>query len=331
MMHLDLEELAAHVNGAPQAHVATCSECQAEVRGWNAVAGGVRLLGTTSLPPPRFVQDLPGYAPRRAGRRWAVLATAAALVLLVGAAYGLLGFSNSGTTPGTDPTDTGPQGVEAELTAGLTSTECEPLKVVAGTLESKDGSSFVIRTRDGESVTVSTSDTTRITSIATGSLSDITDGKRVLVHGAGRESGDQITAKRVDIVPETPRRPHEPGPNLGRIMAARGNASGTVADAGSDGFTVVQPDGARVRVTTTTTDTTVTKQVDSTVDDLQTGKRAVAVGSVGDDGTLAARTVQQNTLVESGIHIPRLRGDLFRGLGCDAAGIATTAMFATTG
>jgi hypothetical protein len=336
MSHVTIEELTAQANGAPvsaasQAHIAACDSCGAEAGRWNAVAGGVRLLTTD---PPPFLMDV-AKLPRRPRRRVA-LASAAAVVVLLTIVYGVsLAFRSPGDQPSTSD--------NAELAAAsLVSTDCSNLKVVAGTLESVNGTNLVLRTPNGASVTVSTSDFTEITRLADGALRDITNGAHVVVRGEGT---DPVAAETVGIMPSSANPPPI------RLPALGGHAFGTVADVHSGGFTVVRSDGTRVRVTTSSS-TAVTKQVSARIGDLEKGKFTVAVGNSAGEGTLNATSVQQNGLRDGGtIRVPRelprppkglpsdfpgvrpsgpraLPRDLFKGLGCDPRTIGTAAMFA---
>lgn len=339
MSHLSIEELAGHANGTPvswasQAHIEACDDCRTEAGRWNAVAGGVRLITASANPPP-FLLDT-AKLPRRTFRphRRAALASAAAVVALLALVYGLSVAFRSPDQPSTSD--------DAELVAAsLVSTDCTNLKVAVGTLESVDGASLVLRTPMGAAVTVSTSDSTAITRVVNGALSDITDGAHVFVRGEGTD-GDKIAASSVAIMPTSVDPPRIGVPGLG------GHANGTVADAGSGGFTVVRSDGSRVQVTTSSS-TAVTKQVDTTLNELEKGKFTVAVGNADAKGEMTASSVQQNGLRDgAGIQLHRdfprvlpsglprplpshpdaLPRDLFKGLGCDPRTIGTSAMFA---
>jgi hypothetical protein len=97
--------------------------------------------------------------------------------------------------------------------------------------------------------------------------------------------------------------------------------TGTVADATAGGFTVNEPGGTHVRVTTS--GATHVVMLDSVaVTGLRTGQQTVAVGSVTGKRELAARTVEQENLSP---------GALFSGLGCNAPAIAATGMLAFGG
>jgi hypothetical protein len=110
-------------------------------------------------------------------------------------------------------------------------------------------------------------------------LSDITDGKPVLV--AGPSSGGTIAAGLVAVG--------------GRISLAAlpgiVQARGTVSDAGTAGFTVVTSAGTRVPVATS--GRTVVSEFSASVGQLQAGARIIAVGYARPHGTLSAITVFQ--------------------------------------
>lgn len=362
MSHLTLEAFAAYADGtspgpAAEAHLATCAGCQAEARSWNAVGRGVRLLTAAHEPPPLVAAI--GQPPARPpwGRRRVALVAAAAAVVLGVTGYGLDSIAGSSGRPaagGVAPTSA------AELAAALTPTECMPLGVAAGTAESVSGSRIVLRTGAGKLITVTASGSTQITRQVLGSLRDVKNGMQVFVAGAGSSSGATIAAQQIAVLPKPANGPKPPPrlvgpPDIGKLLAQRGRANGTVADAGPGGFIVVEPSGHRVRVTTSSA-TKVIEQANATLAQLQKGKFAVAVGTPQADGTLAAASIQQNALggVLGGFgrvsvrlptggpggppnELPRLgshapipptsgRKGPFSGLGCDSGAIATTAM-----
>jgi hypothetical protein len=350
MSHLTIEELTAYVNGAAvdaesQAHVAGCGSCQTETARWGKVAGGVRLLTASPDPLPPLADVTATSSPLWTSRR-AVLAAAAAVAILLVTVYGLTSVPRDTNAP-VAAGDSNPTAVAA----ALTSTDCSEVKVAAGTLESVNGSSLVLRTASGTAVTVSTSDSTTITRQVKGGLSDVANGKTVVIQGDGTQAGDTITATSVAIMPSSVDLPDGPeGLDLGKMLAQRGHASGTMADAGSDGFTVVRGDGSRVRIATSPS-TKVIKQVTATVGELEKGEFTTAVGSPDDKGTLRATTVQQGKIVRASVRLPEalpsrlprglpdalpslralpslpaLRDDRFKGLGCNPLRLGTIAL-----
>ena len=81
---------------------------------------------------------------------------------------------------------------------------------------------------------------------------------------------------------------------------ALGLANGTVAGVTTGGFTVDEPHGTHVRVSTSSS-TTVVTLTKVTVAGLRTGQRTVAVGSVTGHNALAASSVEQADFPLSGL------------------------------
>ncbi len=267
--HLDLEDLIAGAAGQPagdraREHLAGCEHCRREANRWNLVADGVRGLAAAA----------PGAAqparPRRAGRRrsWrramvAAGSAAAALVLLagIGEATGFVHVHLNG--PGT----------HTVLTAV---TGCTQLQQAEGTLERVNGGSLVIQTAGGQPVTVTTTAATFV-SMSGALLGDITDGAAVTVRGYG--SGGTITAAIVTVgQPFSAVNP----PGLVPVQ-------GTVADAGTAGFTLVTSAGTRVPVTTSGSTLVVVPH--ARPGQLRAGESIFAVGHAGPGGTLSAQGV----------------------------------------
>lgn len=369
--HLSPEELIAAARGEPTAllaagHLAVCGDCAGEVRTWNAVAGGMRVRVARSTPPDRIIGQVlaaideeppqPAPAPaRRAiqptgaarpgspGHRYLWLAAAAAVAVLAGGGYGasrVLGSAGSGHA-------------SAQADAALSATACSGLKATGGTLTSTGGSMLTIRATDGSSVTVTTSERTKVVREVAGTLGDITDGAPVTVFGTN--SGRAIDAASVALRNETAsslgKLPASPAGGGGPALQL-GLASGTAADVTGSGFTVDEPGGSRVQVTTSPA-TTVLTLVTSSIGELEVGKLTSAVGALGSDGTLAATMVEQDDLTAppappsppqglpgslpepghglgSSFPSPPARpslgnlGSLFSGLGCSQDAITTT-------
>lgn len=278
--HLDLAELIAGAAGQPvdddaRAHLARCGECRAEASRWNIVADGVRSLAADAMetdqsaPVESLRRRRPLSASRGRGRAGLAATAAAALVLVAGVGYGAskvvhISFGNRGTSSG--PVLTAVSG-------------CSSLEQATGTLERVSGSSLIIKSASGQTATVTT---TAGTMASEGGAyetlaRDITDGAAVSV--AGTSSGGAFAATL--IVRTSPAKVNPPP---GVVVV-----SGTVADAGSTGFTLVESDGSQVRVTTASD--TVVSLPGTAVSQLPAGATIVAVGSAGPHGTMAAQGV----------------------------------------
>jgi hypothetical protein len=290
--HLDLAELLADVNGDaenPQArgHLAACESCRAEARRWGTVADGVRDLVSATPDPDLAMSFLPrrgGLADRRWHARHAKLVTsaAAALVLLGGAGYGLTAaLSGHATSP-----------AASTRTAALTSVSgCAGLVQAAGTLQQLNGTSLVIQTSSGQSLTATTTSSTLL-SQSWGTTSDITDGASVVVIGA--ESDGTIAADMVNVGTLGGKKLPPGGSGKQTTVTPPGltTVQGTAADVTTGGFTVVESDGTQVPVTTSAQTRVVIPR--ATLSELQTGENTLVVGYAGPDGTLSATVVIQN-------------------------------------
>jgi hypothetical protein len=282
--HLGLEDLLAEVNGQAidhlaREHLATCGDCHAEALRWGTVAGGVRALAaaTPEVAQPAWPRrtGLPALAGRKP-RAMLAVGAAAVLLLIGGVSYGVTAAFTTGHA-------TSPAGTK---TAALTRVSgCADLKQAAGTLEHVNGTSVVIKTANGQLVTVTTTGSTMV-NVSGAPLSDITDGASVIA--AGRESGGVIAASSVGIGS-----PFRPFGRHGKVVTPPGIVAvqGTVADASTGGFTVVTPAGTQVQVTISS-DTKV-DVLHASLSQLQTGAVTIAVGHAGPDGTLAAAAITQ--------------------------------------
>lgn len=341
--HLSLEELLAEINGdalddQAWTHLTVCDHCRVEAGRWSTVAAGVCHLVADSPSPAPLPGDVlawagtAGPAALRRERlrsvaqkpRHVLVAAAAAVVVVAGGtAYGL----TAGLTAGTGGT--------APAAAGLTAVNgCSELVGTSGTLEQVNGTSLVVNTPGGPTVTVTTTPSTKLVREITGPLSAITDGAQVIVHGTG--ANETITAQNVSVgvtvnvpkppgglpkLPNLPGRSAPPKPDI-RHPRTPGTATGTVADASAGRFTLIQPGGTRLTVITSSA--TVFTMVRASLSQFQTGQYVVAVGTQGPGGTLAATTVEQGSFLphyEHGDGISSLPQ-----LGCSSSAVATAAL-----
>jgi hypothetical protein len=300
---LDIEDLVAAVDGTLRDeratnHLASCSVCHRDAARWRVVGLGVRhfVEGVAPADTPVFDKSVlkgPVVAPfvpaaearARGGhlRRWALVAVAAAAALAIaGGWYGVTAARGGGNArPAT-------RGTSPSVSAGLIAVNgCPNLAGVSGTLEAVNGSDLVIRTADGQSVTIATSPSTRIGSEDNGTLGDINDGAQVVVSGA--ESNGTITAATVAvgaIDKVKPFEPPQPSDRSARVTV------GAVTDVHAGGFTMVTSDGTTVAVTTSGSTTVIALRT-RTANQLQIGGFIVAVGNTsGSDGALVAGAVE---------------------------------------
>jgi hypothetical protein len=348
--HLDLEELLAEVNGEAVGdrvweHLAACPECRAEAERWGAVASGVRHLVAAAQAPPWLPGgDLAGAgeAPRHRRLRalvWAGGKPRRVLVAAVAAAVLVAGGVSFGLTRGLGGHGNG----SAVTAAGLTAVNgCSGLDATSGTLEQVNGTSLVVKTPARQRVTVTTSVSAAVSREVTGSVSDITDGARVIVHGTYAKGIIAAGTVSIGVAPKLPppgssrpklRRPGggRPKPaHRGFPVPAQGRSAiaiGTVHHASDGSFTVTMPGGTRAPVTTSGS-TTVFTLASASPSGLQTGEYIVAVGSAGPNGTLAAAAVEEGTSLP---HIQHGNGiSSLPRIGCSPSTVATAALVAAS-
>jgi len=272
--HLDLEDLIAEAAGQPLGgpaaeHLASCEHCRLEANRWNLVAGGVRDLA--AAVPGTGAPGAGGRTPRRRVRPRVLAGSAAAALVLIGSGYAV---TTALSRPATQTLLTAVSG-------------CSQLEQASGTLERVNGTSLVIKTASGQPVTVTTTAATRL-SAAGNLLGDITDGTPVLVVGpsaSGTVAADLVLLGGKPTV----------SPPSGLVVA-----QGTVADAGTAGFTVVTPAGTRVPVTTS--GSTAVSVAGASLGQLRVGGTMTAVGYAGPHGTLAALAALQPPSWPAGAH-----------------------------
>ncbi len=193
-------------------------------------------------------------------RRVILAATAAAVVLIGGAGYGV-SAAVTGHAPGARGTST--------TASALTAVHgCAWLRRAAGTLRRVRGTTLVIKTASGQLVTVTTTASTMVM-VSAAPLGDITNGSAVLA--LGHRAASVISAQTVIIGLPSP---------SGRYKLATppgiAGALGTVADASAAGFTLVTASGTRIRVTTSSS--TRVQISHASPDQLKTGRFTIAVG-----------------------------------------------------
>jgi hypothetical protein len=282
--HLDLGDLVAGAAGQPvgdqaRSHLARCQECQREAGRWDLVADGIG--GLAAAAPPAA----PPARPRPSGRRVLAGPWRRALLVAGSAAAALVLLLGVGEVTGVVHVHVGNSGSETALTAV---TGCSQLQQADGTLEQVHGRSLVVKTADGQPVTVTTTATTFV-SESGNLLGDITDGASVRVRGS--RSGGTIKAALVTVgQPFSAVNPKGVAP-----------VQGTVADASKTGFTLVTSSGTRVPVTTS--GDTLVVVTHASLGQVRPGTAVFALGQAGPGRTLAARAVAAVAQLPAGGHI----------------------------
>jgi hypothetical protein len=252
----------------------------------------------TTRPMP-----VPAGLRRRPSRRVLASAVAAALLLAGGVSYGLTASSSHLNSP------------QATATGLVAVSGCPGLYAAAGTLERVAGTSLIIKSFvSGKPLTLTTSAATVVNHAVTGSPSDITDGTRVFVTGAGLHqpalAANWIVAGRNLLKAQRPIHGHPTGK-----LGAGDVAVGTVTDAHPGGFSVTSGITGRHIPVTTSRSTRVITMRPTSLASLPIGAFLDAAGTAGPHATMAAGTIDQ------GSDLPIATSP--RPAGCSSSAIAT--------
>lgn len=273
------------------------------------------------LPPalPSAVESVDGEPPKPHRRRRWIAAAAGALAVGVGALVGATLASSSTQSLGTAGPGGGPGGFGGPGGRGGGN---------AGTIASISGSSLKMTTLDGKTVGVTTSESTTVTVLSTGALTDVKVGDNVRVNGtlsgttiAAEAITDSGTSPLTDLpgggfpggngaapptgvgraqngagtANGTPPPNGAAPPDGGRGFRGGGGTTGVVKTFGSGTFTVTTSDGSTVTVTTTSA-TAVTLVKAAGFSTLKVGDEIQVTGTTGSDGTIAATTIRAGAL-----------------------------------
>jgi hypothetical protein len=163
---------------------------------------------------------------------------------------------------------------------------------VAGTLNSNDGSKLTVTGRNNQTVTVNTTNTTKVTRIVDGKLGDISDRAVVAVHGTAA-ANNTVAADQIVILPSGMPTPGKMHARSGAALQREGVAIGTVSPPSNGTFTVTDPDGTKVTVTTSSS-TKVVRTTTVAVKELTVNQPIVVKGTRNADGSVTATAIRQN-------------------------------------
>jgi hypothetical protein len=233
----------------------------------------------------------PGVEHGRSRRTW-LIAGLAVVVLAVGGFAGAKAVSGgSGATAASAQS----AGQNAGAAGG---------RGTVGTLQSVDGTTLTVATRNGSTTTVITSSSTKFAKAVTGALTDIKVGDRV--NARGTADGAAIAAQRITDSgtlgiafggggqgrrPGGGGTPPSTAPGVTRPDNAAG-ATGTVKAITGSTLTVAQNDGTTKTVTTSAS-TAVSVVKASSLQDLTTGQTVMVQGKTNSDGTVTATAVEE--------------------------------------
>jgi len=340
--HVSVEELASgSLTTAAREHLHVCAACRQDAHEWSATRDAVNLMIAELHPPEGMIDELLAYADRescgdRGGRRptsrllrlgrerWSRLVATVAALLLVAGGVGY-GISARG----------GSSGASAIRPALTMMTGCSGLESVTGSLQGIEGTTLLIRVTAGRTVRVSTGPATHTYVQQPGTLTSIVIGDPVIVSGSYSDG----SLRAADVGQLTSAPAASSSADAAKVLR-QGQALGTVEDLAAGRFTVREPDGTRVAVSTSTA-TRVVATVPVDPAQLQLGARTAAVGTFGPDGTMVSTVLDQQASPLRLVGPPgapiggggggppvgaqRSRSPL-AGLGCDPATVATIAL-----
>ena len=161
---------------------------------------------------------------------------------------------------------------------------------VRGTIERIDGSTLVVKAREGNTVTATLPDPPRVSAVIRKSLSDIGPGTFVGVAGMPMPDGKQ-RALEVAILPEAARANsfHSAWDLLPESTMTNANVAETVKGVSGDTLKLTYKDGEKMIVVAP--DTPVVGIAPASAADLKPGARVVMFAQKGADGTLSAGNI----------------------------------------
>ena len=160
---------------------------------------------------------------------------------------------------------------------------------VRGTIERIDGSTYVVKTRDGAELKVAVADTPEIAGVVKASLSDIKQGSFVGVTAMPRADGSQ-SALEVHIFPEAMRgtgEGHYPWDLRPQSTMTNANVEQVVTATDGQTLTLKYKDGEKKIFVPT--DTPIVVYVPGDKSDLKPGAKVFIAAIKQRDGTLQAR------------------------------------------
>jgi Domain of unknown function (DUF5666) len=180
-------------------------------------------------------------------------------------------------------------GLAAILAAPVAWSQDAPQVRVRGTIESIDGSTYVIKTRDGTEQKVALAEKSQIAGFVKASLADIKPGTFVGITGMPQPDGSQ-SAVEVHIFPESMRgqgEGHRPWDT--RPQSTMTNANVEEAVTAVDGWTLMVKYKDGEKKIFVPNDTPIVLYVPSDKNELRPGAKVFIVAAKQADGTLEGR------------------------------------------
>lgn len=163
--------------------------------------------------------------------------------------------------------------------------------MVRGTIDKLDGSTLMVKTREGSEVAIKLADPFGVRGVIKISLADVKPGSRVGITSMPQADGSAPKALEVHIFPEDVRPPEIQTPYDLVPKSTMTNATVNQTVAGNDGhtLTVKYKDGEmKVQVSP---DTPIATYVPGTKDELKPGAKIVVRALKAPDGTLSSNNV----------------------------------------
>jgi hypothetical protein len=173
--------------------------------------------------------------------------------------------------------------------AGVGSAYADDIVRVRGTIESVDGSTYVVKTRDGAEQKIALAPNAQVAGVVKASLADVKPGSFVGVTALAQPDGTQ-RALEVHIFPESMRgtgEGHFPWDLQPNSTMTNGNIADAVTAVEGQTFTVKYKDGEQKIFVRTTTP--IVTYIAGDKSDLKVGAKVFIVAAKQPDGTLQGR------------------------------------------
>jgi hypothetical protein len=161
-------------------------------------------------------------------------------------------------------------------------------RATVGTIESVNGAAITVRTRTGQTVDVTETNSTSITKMVSISLERVRKGDSIVASGNLAADGTFV-AQRITIVANAT---FVTGSQQG-VGRQAGVAAGTVTGVVRGTLTLSAPDGTVATVVTSSPSTAISTAAAASRRDLTAGQTVVVRGSPNADGSITATLIQE--------------------------------------
>ena len=163
--------------------------------------------------------------------------------------------------------------------------------MVRGTIEKLDGSTLVVKTREGNEATIKLAEPTGVRGVIKIAIADVKPGSRVGISSLPQAEGSMPKALEVHIFPEDVRPPEIQTPYDLAPKSTMTNATVNQTVTGNDGHTLtVKYKDGEMKVLVSA-DTPIATYVPGSKDELKPGAKVVIRALKAPDGSLSANSV----------------------------------------